>query len=160
MEDLTTDDLEIVDPEQFKLYEVDKDCELGYFMARCGLHYNRIGSVYYEFVRKQEIITEDKDIILMKSKVMPSMSLIGPNITACSYCGYHCYTIHNKNYFQKVSFCVITQLIGQNGRAKCKKHGNHGDARGDKRLVLALGTVGWPTIARIALEYSLWAWTG
>ena len=85
LEDLTelrfdTDDLEIVDPKQFKLYEVDKNCELGSFMARCGLRY-RIGSVYYEFFRKEEIITEDKDIILMKSKVIPSMPLIGPNVT-------------------------------------------------------------------------------
>ena len=109
LEDLTglifdTDDLEIVDPKQFKLYEVDKNCELGSFMAKRGLHYDRIGSVYYEFSRKEEIITEDKDIILMKSKVMPSMSLIGPNVTACSYCGYHCYTIYNKNIFRKFPF--------------------------------------------------------
>ena len=27
------------------------------------------------------------------------------------------YTIYNEKYFQKVSFCVITHLIGQNGRA-------------------------------------------
>ena len=31
------------------------------------------------------------------------------------------YTIYNEKYFQKVSFCVITHLIGQNGRAVCKK---------------------------------------
>ncbi|MCG8623047.1 MAG: hypothetical protein MJE68_13760 [Proteobacteria bacterium] len=43
------------------------------------------------------------------------------------------YTTYNEKYFQKVSFCVITHLIGQNGRAVCKKHGNHGDARGAKR---------------------------
>jgi hypothetical protein len=49
---------------------VDKNYELGFFMAKCGLHYNRIGSVYYEFYRKEEIITEDKDIILMKIKVI------------------------------------------------------------------------------------------
>ena len=83
-----SDDLETVDPKQFKLYVVDNNCELGSFMARCGLHYNRIGSVYYEFSRNEEIITEDKDIILMKDKVMPSVSLIHPNIT--SYCSYHC----------------------------------------------------------------------
>lgn len=64
-----TDDLETVDSKQFKLYDVDKNCELGFFMAKCGLHY-RIGSVYYEFSRKEEIITEDKDIILMKIKVI------------------------------------------------------------------------------------------
>ena len=40
------------------------------------------------------------------------------------------YTIYNEKYFQKVSFCVITHPIGQNGRAVCKKYGNHGDARG------------------------------
>ena len=44
----------------------------------------------------------------------------------------YCYTIYNEKYFQKVSFCVITYPIGQNGRAVCKKHGNHGDARGAK----------------------------
>ena len=31
-----------------------------------------------------------------------------------------CYTIRNEKYFQKVSFCVITHPIGQNGRAVCK----------------------------------------
>ena len=31
-----------------------------------------------------------------------------------------CYTIYNEKYFQKVSFCVITHPIGQNGRAVCK----------------------------------------
>ena len=76
-----TDDLETVDPKQFKLYDVDENCELGVFMAKCGLHYNRIGSVYYEFSRKEEIITEDKDIILMKVEVIPPMSLIGPKVT-------------------------------------------------------------------------------
>ena len=30
------------------------------------------------------------------------------------------YTIYNEKYFQKVSFCVITHPIGQNGRAVCK----------------------------------------
>ena len=57
------------------------------------------------------------------------------------------YTIYNEKYFQKVSFCVITHLIGQNGRAVCKKHGNHGDAyaRGAKRR--ALGAAGRPSIA-------------
>ena len=65
------DDLDPVDPKRFKLYRVDKNCELGSFMAKCGLHYTRIGSVYYEFFRKEEIITEDKDIILMETKVIP-----------------------------------------------------------------------------------------
>ena len=68
-----TDDLDPVDPKRFKLYHVDKDCELGSFMAKCGHHYNRIGSVYYEFFRKEESITADKDIILMKIKVMTSI---------------------------------------------------------------------------------------
>ena len=27
-----------------------------------------------------------------------------------------------------MSICVLTHLIGQNGRAMCKKHGGHGDA--------------------------------
>ena len=58
--------------------------------------------------------------------------------------GQSSYTIYNEKYFQKVSFCVITHLIGQNGRAVCKKHGNHGDAyaRGAKRC--ALGAAGRP----------------
>ena len=49
------------------------------------------------------------------------------------------YTIYNEKYFQKVSFCVITHPIGQNSRAVCKKHGNHGagDARGAKRRALS-----------------------
>ena len=56
------------------------------------------------------------------------------------------YTIYNEKYFQKVSFCVITHLIGQNGRAVCKQHGNHGDAyaRGAKRR--ALGVAGLPAV--------------
>ena len=55
---------------------------------------------------------------------------------------YHNYTIlyNEKYYFQKVLFCVITHPIGQNGRAVCKKHGNHGDACGAKRR--ALGAAG------------------
>ena len=59
----------------------------------------------------------------------------------------HYYTIYNEKYFQKVSFCVITHMIGQNGRAVCKKHGNHGDAyaRGAKRR--ALSAAGRPSIA-------------
>ena len=63
------------------------------------------------------------------------------------------YTIYNEKYFQKVSFCVITHPIGQNGRAVCKKHGNHeaGDARGAKRR--ALGAAGRPAIDR-EFEYS------
>ena len=52
------------------------------------------------------------------------------------------YTIYNKKYFQKVSFCVITHPIGQNGGAVCKKHGNHEDARGAKRRTL--GAAGRP----------------
>ena len=48
------------------------------------------------------------------------------------------YTIYNEKYFQEVSFCVITHPIGQNGRAVYKKHGNHGDARDAKHLVLEL----------------------
>ena len=40
------------------------------------------------------------------------------------------YTIYNEKYFQKVFVCVIMHPTGQNGRAVCKKHGNHGDARG------------------------------
>ena len=52
------------------------------------------------------------------------------------------YTIYNEKYFQKVSFCVITHPIGQNGRAVCKKHGIHGDARGARRR--ALGAAGRP----------------
>ena len=44
-----------------------------------------------------------------------------------------------KNIFRK-SFCVITHPIGQNGRAVCKKYGDHGDARGAKRR--ALGAAG------------------
>ena len=33
---------------------------------------------------------------------------------------------YNEKYFQKVSFCVITHPIGQNGRTVCKSmHGNH-----------------------------------
>ena len=32
----------------------------------------------------------------------------------------HVYTIYNEKYFQKFSFCVITHLIGQNGRAVCE----------------------------------------
>ena len=51
--------------------------------------------------------------------------------------GLHVYShkeanVYNEKYFQKVSFCVITHPIGQNGRAVCKKHGNQGDARGAK----------------------------
>ena len=61
------------------------------------------------------------------------------------------YTIYNEKYFQKVSFCVITHPIGQNGRAVCKKHGNHRDARGAKRR--ALGAAGRPAIDR-EFEYS------
>ena len=63
------------------------------------------------------------------------------------------YTIYNEKYFQKVSFCVITHPIGQNSRAVCKKHGNHGagDARGAKRRA-----AGRPAIDReIKYEYSL-----
>ena len=45
---------------------------------------------------------------------------------------YYTIILYNEKYFQKVSFCVITHPIGQNGRAVCKKHGNHGDARGAK----------------------------
>ena len=33
-----------------------------------------------------------------------------------------------KNIFQKVSNCVLTYLIGQNGRVMCKQHGGLGDA--------------------------------
>ena len=71
------------------------------------------------------------------------------------------YTIYNEKYFQKVSFCVITHPIGQNGRAVCKKHGNHGarDARGAKRCA-----AGRPSIDRdcefefeYEYEYSLGA---
>ena len=62
-----------------------------------------------------------------------------------------CYTIYNEKYFQKVSFCVITHPIGQNGRAVCKKHDNHGDARGAKRCVL--GAASRPAIDR-EFEYS------
>ena len=72
------------------------------------------------------------------------------------------YTIYNEKYFQNVSFCVITHPIGQNGRAVCKKHGNHGagDARGAKRRALgAAAPAGrpWPSIAssRFEYEYSL-----
>ena len=36
--------------------------------------------------------------------------------------------MYNEKYFQKVSFCVVTHPVGQNGRAVCRKHGNHGDA--------------------------------
>ena len=39
----------------------------------------------------------------------------------------------------KVFVCVKAHLIGQNDRAVCKKHVNHGDAQGAKRLVLTLG---------------------
>ena len=56
------------------------------------------------------------------------------------------YTTYNEQYFQKVSFYVIMHPIGQNSRVVCKKHGNHGDARGAKHLTLALGMAGWPTV--------------
>ena len=63
-----TEDLDCVDPKRFKLYHVDMDCELGYFIAECDLPY-RVGSVYYEFFREEEDITEDKEIILMDNNV-------------------------------------------------------------------------------------------
>ena len=46
-----------------------KKCQLISFMKERKLQY-RIGSVYYEFSRREEIITEDKDIILMNNKVI------------------------------------------------------------------------------------------
>ena len=69
----------------------------------------------------------------------------------CMRC--YVFIIYNEKYFQKVSFCVITHPIGQNGRAVCKKHGNHGagDARGAKRRTL--GVAGRPAIDR-EFEYS------
>ena len=50
-----------------------------------------------------------------------------------------------------MSFCVITHPIGQNGRAVCKKHGNHGDAGGAKRR--ALGAAGRPRRPAIDREF-------
>ena len=62
------------------------------------------------------------------------------------------YTIYNEKYFQKVSFCVITHPIGQNGRAVCKKHGNHGDTRA-RRKAPPRAPRGRPAINR-EFEYS------
>ena len=47
-----------------------------------------------------------------------------------------------------MSFCVITHPIGQNGRAVCKKHCNHGDARARGAKRRALGAAGRPAIDR------------
>ena len=35
---------------------------------------------------------------------------------------HHDIVSNNKKYFQKVSFCVLTHLIGQTSRAVCKKN--------------------------------------
>ena len=75
-------------------------------------------------------------------------------LSVLRYLGIY-YTIYNEKYFQKVSFCVITHLIGQNGRAVCKKHGNHGDAyaRGAKRR--ALGAAGHRSRVRVHTSTAL-----
>ena len=52
-----------------------------------------------------------------------------------------------KNVFREsVVLChnSYTRLHGQNGRAVYKKYGNHGDAQGAKRLVLAYFTLQKP----------------
>ena len=60
--------------------------------------------------------------------------------------------VYNEKYFQKVSFCVITHPIGQNGRTVCKKHGNHGDARGAKCRARRGRPAGHPSRVQV-LEY-------
>ena len=41
----------------------------------------------------------------------------------CMYVYINYITIYKKIIFQKVSFCVLTNLIGQNNRATCKRLG-------------------------------------
>ena len=64
-----TEGLEVVDPNRYKLYDVDEQCELGSFMAKCDVPF-RIGSIYYEFFREKEDITEDKKIVLQNDNVL------------------------------------------------------------------------------------------
>ena len=99
---LTTEDLDAADPKEqkfsieltegldhvnfkrFKLYHVDENCDLGSFMAKCDVPY-RIGSVYYQFSRDEEDISEDKEIILMNNEVMNILIIVEVNTLTMDY---------------------------------------------------------------------------
>ena len=49
--------------------------------------------------------------------------VIFPGITFYYGNKYIIILYYMKNFFQKVSVCVLTHLIGQNNRAVCKRHG-------------------------------------
>ena len=56
-----------IDCKHFKVYPVEKKCELSTLIADLNLEY-MIGCVYYEFAREEEDILEDKKengVILM-----------------------------------------------------------------------------------------------
>lgn len=61
------EDREVVNPNCFRIIDVEKDCELTTLMSEEKIPYV-VGSVYYEFSRKHEQISTDK-IIIFQDKV-------------------------------------------------------------------------------------------
>ena len=56
--------------ERFKIILAEKDTSLSSIIEEKGLVYKR-GRAYYEFVRDNEIISEGKEVILMKKASKP-----------------------------------------------------------------------------------------
>lgn len=71
-------ELILVDPSRFRVYPVNKKCELRAFVDSYPdqLGYDEPRSYFFEFTNRIENISDEKEVILMEKQVMLSFIVI------------------------------------------------------------------------------------